>query len=183
MTSALAPHYARALADAVFAPDSGLKPEEALDQLRAAEANLFSSNELQIVLLSPAVSKARKSAIVGRLADRLGLHRLIRNFLLVVVSHRRTTQMKAIVRDFEAVVDERLGWVPAEILSARELGPEERGEIETALGKKLGKFIRARYKVDASLLGGVRALAASKEYDATLRGRLENMRSHLTGHI
>jgi F0F1-type ATP synthase delta subunit len=82
-------------------------------------------------------------------------------------------------QQFEAVVDERLGWIPAEIASARELTPEQRQEIERVLGTELGKFIRAKYVVDPDLLAGVRARVASREYDATLRSKLESMRQQL----
>ena len=56
----------------------------------------------------------------------MALHRLIHNFLLVVVTHRRTREMPAIRRSFEAAVDERLGWVPAEIASAKDLSDEQK---------------------------------------------------------
>jgi F-type H+-transporting ATPase subunit delta len=117
--------------------------------------------------------------VIARFADDLGLHRLIKNFLLVIVSHRRTSDLSAIRRDFETVVDERLGWVPAEITSAKELNAQQKEQIEHALGTKLGKFIRAHYAVDPNLLAGIRARVASKVYDATLRGGLEQMRRHL----
>src|SRR5437868_1578011 len=157
MTDALSTHYARALADAVFAPNSGLSPQDALAQLAAAESLISGSKDLHIALLSPAVGKARKTAVVSTLADELGLHRLLRNFLLVVVRHRRTHELHAIRQSFETIVDEKSGWIPAEIASAKELKPEQRQQIEHALGTKLGKFIRAHYKVDPVLLGGVRA--------------------------
>jgi F-type H+-transporting ATPase subunit delta len=144
---------------------------------------LTGSKDLERALLSPAVSKSRKKAVVSRLADDLGLHRLVRNFLLVLVSHRRTFALPAIRQEFQAVVDERLGWIPAEIASAKELSPEQRENIERVLGTKLGKFIRAHYTVDPALLGGVRARVASKEYDATVRGKLESMRQRLVAHL
>ncbi len=84
---------------------------------------------------------------------------------------------------FEIVVDERLGWIPADISSARELNPQQRQDIERVLGTKLGKFIRAHYKVEPALLAGVRARVASKEYDATLRGKLESMHQRLVAHL
>jgi F-type H+-transporting ATPase subunit delta len=130
-------------------------------------------------LISPAVSKARKSAIAKRLAEELGVHRKVRNFLLVLVAHRRTRDLSAIRRSFEEVVDERLGWLPAVITSATELSAQQREQIERALGGKLGKFIRAHYEVDPALIGGVRARVASREYDASIRGRLESMRRRL----
>ncbi len=179
MNGAIATHYANALADAVFKPNSGLKPEDAVQQFGTVESMFSESKSLERALLSPAVSRPRKEAVVGRLADDLGLHRLIKNFLLVIVSHRRTSDLSAIRRDFEAVVDERLGWVPAEITTAKELSAQEKQEVERALGTKLGKFIRAHYAVDPSLLAGVRARVASKEYDASLRGSLEQMRYRL----
>ena len=183
MTDALSTHYSRALADAVFAPNAGLSPQDALAQLAAAEYLISNSKDLQIALLSPAVSKARKAAVISRLADELGLHRIMRNFFMVVVKHRRTRELSAIRQSFELIVDERSGWIPAEISSATELRPEQREQIEHALGTKVGKFIRAHYEVDPALLGGVRAQVASREYDASLRGKLESMRQRLVAQI
>jgi F-type H+-transporting ATPase subunit delta len=73
--------------------------------------------------------------------------------------------------------------VPADITSAQELTPEQKGEIERALGSKLGKLIRANYRVDSGLLAGLRARVASKEYDASLRGKLESMRQRLAAGL
>lgn len=179
MQGALATHYARALADAVFRPNSGLGPADARRQLAAAADLLSGSPELRTALLSPAVAKPRKEAVIARLADELGLHRLIKNFLLVLVSHRRTGELREIQKHFDLVADEREGWIPTEITSAKELAPPQRQEIERALGSKLGKFIRANYIVDPALIAGIRARVASLEYDASLRGKFESMRQRL----
>src|SRR3954468_10334397 len=183
MTGALATHYAKALADAVFAPNSGLSPEEAANQMHSVDSLISDSAQLKRALLSPAVNKRQKSAVVSKLADELGLHRFVRNFLLVIVSHRRVHEISGIRQQFEAVVDERLGWMPADITSAQELSPEQKQEIERALGSKLGKFIRPNYRVDPGLLAGLRARVASKEYDASLRGKLEGMRQRLAAGL
>jgi F-type H+-transporting ATPase subunit delta len=183
MQDALSSHYAEALANTVFAPDSGLAPEAASEQLKSAVDLIQSSDDLQKVLLSPAVNKERKQAVVGKLADQLGLHRLIKNFLLVVVSHRRIRELPAMQKNFDEIADERTGWVPAEITSAHELNQSQRQEIEQALGTKLGKFIRANYHVDPSVIGGVRAHVASVEYDATVRGKLDAIRSRLVSRL
>jgi F-type H+-transporting ATPase subunit delta len=176
---ALSVHYAAALAHSVFAPNAGISPEDAIGQLRLAESLLAGSKQLEHALLSPAVSKSRKKTIIEKLAGELGLHRLIRNFLLVVVTHRRTRELPAMRRSFEAAVDERLGWVPAEIASAKELSDEEKKEIEQSLEGKLGKSIRANYQVEPALIGGIRARVAAREYDASVKGKLESMRQRL----
>jgi F-type H+-transporting ATPase subunit delta len=179
MNGAVASHYARALADAGFAPNSGLSPADAGAQLKSMDELISGSKELQRVLLSPAVLRTRKEAVVTKLADELGVHRLIRNFVLVVIAHRRINELNAMRQEFGLAADERLGWIPADISSARELTPEQKEEIERALGSKLGKYIRAHYDVDPALLAGVRAHVASREYDATLRGKLDSMRQRL----
>ena len=183
MAEAVSRHYAGALANAVFAPGSGLPPEQAVEQLNAVTSLISGSKDLELALLSPAVSKSRKQAVITRLIDELKVHRLIRNFLLVVVSHRRTRDLKEIRNNFNLIVDERLGWIPAEIASARELAPEQREQIERVLGSKLGKFVRAQYKVEPTLIGGVRARVASREYDATIRGKIDSLRQRLVAHL
>ena len=179
MTGALATHYAHALTEAVFAENSGISPQDAVDQMRSVDQLIAGSEQLKMALLSPAINKQRKAAVVSKLGEELGLHRLLRNFLSVIVSHRRTKELSGIRQQFEAAVDERLGWVPAEITSAAELDAQEKEQIERALGAQLGKFIRPHYEVDPGLLAGIRARVASKEYDATLRGKLEAMRQRL----
>jgi F-type H+-transporting ATPase subunit delta len=179
MTGALAVHYADALADTVFAPTSGLTPDQAVAQLRDAVATVEGSKELQEALLSPAVNKGTKIRVVSDLAKLLGIHRIIQNFLSVVVTHRRIRELPAILREFGRIVDEKLGIVSAEIVSAKELTGQEQQQVEHALAQKLGKTIRANYRVNPALLGGVRARVASREYDATLEGKLQALRQRL----
>jgi len=183
MNQALAYHYAHALADAVFAPNSGLSPKEAGSQLETAADLVANNKELHIALQSPAVSKSRKEAVIARLADDLGLHRLIKNFLLVIVSHRRTLELPAMKKSFELIADERSGWIPADITSAHELSPAQREQIERVLGSHLGKFIRAHYTVDPVLIAGLRVRVADMEYDASIRGKLEGMRERLVARL
>lgn len=179
MTGALAVHYARALADTVFAPGSGLAPVDAVGQLDDTVSMISRSEELQRALLSPAVAKRTKLKVISELMSASGASQIIRNFLSVVISHRRLHELTAMLRELKLIVDEHLGIASAEIISAKELTAEERSQIESALGEKLGKTIRAEYKVDPQLLGGIRARVASIEYDATLRGKLEALRQRL----
>jgi F-type H+-transporting ATPase subunit delta len=179
VTDALAVHYAQALADSVFAADSGIRPEDAIEQLRSA-AELFAGNaDFHRVLLSPAVPKSAKSALVAKIADQFQFSRLIRNFLMVIVNHRRTAEVPRIVEAFEDAVDRHLGFERAEIIAATELTDEQKRQVEDSLARKSGKRIRAVYQVDPSIVGGLIARLGSKEYDGSLRGRLEAMRRRL----
>jgi F-type H+-transporting ATPase subunit delta len=177
--SALAKRYAEALADVVTRAGSGLPPAEAAAQLRAFEAALGTSLELREALITPAIPNSRKKAVVGRIAGILGLAPLIRNFLFVLVDHRRMGSMAEIIQTFELVVDERLGFARAEVTAARELSPAQQAALNAELQRLTGKRIRMRVATDASLIGGVTARIGSTVYDGSVRGQLESLERRL----
>jgi F-type H+-transporting ATPase subunit delta len=149
-------------------------------QLRSFETALRSSLELHNALVTPAVPGSRKKAVVGRIADILGLSRIARNFLFVLVDHRRIASLTAIIHSFELVVEERLGFARAEIASASQLTEPQRAAINRELERLTGKRIRAQYAVDAALIGGVVARIGSTVYNGSVRGQLDSLERRLS---
>ena len=177
--SAVAARYANALAEVVTQSASPLRPEEAVQELLAFEAALASSAELRNALITPAVAVGRKRAVVGRIADILKLSRIARNFLFVLVDHRRIASLTEMIHSFELAVDERLGFALAEVASARELTEAQRGALHTQLERLAGKRLRMRYTVDGTLIGGVVARIGSTVYDGSVRGHLASLEHRL----
>lgn len=176
MPLAVATRYARALVDVVTRPGSDLDVTQAAGQLRIFEQMLAESSDLRHVLLSPAVPGGRKRAVVAKLAALSGTPALIRNFLYVVIGHRRIQILGEIREAFEALLDERMGVVRADVSSARDLSETQRRALAEALTRATGKKVRLEYAVDASLLGGVKARIGSTIYDGSARGQLEGLR-------
>jgi F-type H+-transporting ATPase subunit delta len=173
--SAVATRYAHALADVVTASGSPVRPEDAIAQLKAFEAVLRSSLELRTALATPAVPTARKRAVVGRIAGVLQLQQILRNFLFVLVDHRRIASLTQIIHSFEIVLDERLGFARAEVSSATGLTEAQQTALRTALERISGKHLRARYAVDGALIGGVVARIGSTVYNGSVRGQLDTL--------
>jgi len=178
--SAVATRYANALADVVTAGRSPVRPQEAVGELRAFETALASSPGLRNVLMTPAIPIGRKRAVVGRIADQLKLSRVTRNFLFVLIDHRRIAQLAEIIHSFDLLVDERLGFARAEVTSARDLTEPQRAGLSAQLERLTGKRIRMRFTVDDSLIGGVVARIGSTVYDGSVRGQLETMGRRLS---
>jgi len=178
--SAVAKRYAEALADVVTASASPLPPQEGLTELRAFEEAVRSSPELYQALVSPAVPIGRKRAVVGRIAELLRSSRITRNFLLVLIDHRRIPEFSQIVQTFELVLEQRLGFARAEISTAVELDGTQRSTLNRKLEVLIGKRIRMRFTVDQSLIGGVVARIGSTVYDGSLRGQLSSLGRRLT---
>src|SRR5215831_14850715 len=135
--SAVAARYANALADVVTGGGSTLNPQQALAELRAFEAVLRDSAELNGALMTPAIPGSRKKAVVGRVAEMLRLSPISRNFLFVLVDHRRIAALPDIVRTFEEVLDTRLGFAQAEISSSAGLDDAERRTLTERLERRL----------------------------------------------
>lgn len=178
--SAVATRYAKALADVTTASGAAIQPADALTQLRAFEAALSGSHELQNALSTPAVPASRKRAVVDRIADVIKLSPIARNFLFVLIDHRRIGLLSAILNDFELTVDERLGFARAEVSSPTELTEAQRGAINAQLETLTGKRIRMRFAVDPALIGGVVARIGSTVYDGSVRGQLQTLGRRLS---
>jgi len=178
--SAVATRYAKALADVTSAPAAALSPQDALTQLSAFESALAASRELENALTTPAVPTGRKRAVVGRIAGVLKLSPIARNFLFVLIDHRRIALLGAILHSFDLIMDERLGFARAEVSSPRELTETQRGAINAQLEHVTGKRIRMRFAVDPELIGGVVARIGSTVYDGSVRGQLQTLGQRLT---
>ena len=173
--SAVNTRYANALADVVTAGGSPLSPQAAVSELRAFEAAFAGSAELQNALVTPAVPAARKRAVVGRIAEVLKLSRISRNFLYVLIDHRRIAALSGIIDSFELMVDDRLGFARAEVAAAREMGEPQRAALNAVLERLTGRRIRMRLTVDERLIGGVVARIGSTVYDGSVRGQLASL--------
>jgi F-type H+-transporting ATPase subunit delta len=179
MSIAVASRYARALADIVVVPGAPIAPREALEQVRAFQQVLEVAPELSVALMSLAVPAGRKRAVVRQVADRLGVARVIRNFLSVVVDHRRVALVPRIADALEKTLDDRMGIVRATVTSAGPLGDAQRRQLEGRLVERTGKQVRCDYRSDAGLLGGLSVQIGSTIYDGSVRGRLAALRARL----
>jgi F-type H+-transporting ATPase subunit delta len=179
MLSVVATRYAKALVDVVTAPGSKVDPSIALAQLRSIESVFAGSVDLRNALLSPAVSPSRKRAVVANILAPLALHKQVLNFLFVVIDHRRVHEFSSITEAFEALLDERLGYVRADVTAARELTPDQTAILETEISRVAGKKAKLKFSTDPALLAGVVARIGSTVYDGSVRGQLDRLRTKL----
>jgi F-type H+-transporting ATPase subunit delta len=182
-SSAVVSRYAGALVDIATSPNSGVDPALAIRQLRSFAAAVQSTPELSTILASPAVSAARKRLVIRRIGEALGLERIILNFILVLSDHRRAAALPEMIDSFELLLDERLGFLRAEVRSASELTGEQRDRLSAELARLAGSQVRMRFAVDPELIGGVTATVGSRVYDGSVRGQLDTLRQRLALNI
>ena len=108
------------------------------------------------------------------------MERHVRNLVAILIDHRRMHFLESITRQLEKELDARLGFAEAQITSARELGDPEKRELEAQIERVTGKKVRARFALDASLLGGAVVRVGSTIYDGSVKGQLEKIREAIS---
>lgn len=166
--------YARAFADVIF--DQKLDAGKTLREVQDLAQLVAGSKDLREVWEAPSVPAEQKRRLLDAIASREVLSRPARNFLAVLIDHRRVQFLGPIAKQLEQELDQRLGFAEAEITSARELGEAERRALEAQVTKVTGKQVRARYIQDLSILGGAIVKVGSTIYDGSVKGQLERIR-------
>jgi F-type H+-transporting ATPase subunit delta len=170
--------YARALADVVF--DQHLDPAKTLSEAQSVAQLVAGSRELREVWEAPSIPAEQKRALLDAIVAREGISRPVRNFMAVLMDHRRLKFLEPIVKEFEQELDRRMGFVEAQIVSTRELEQSERAALEAQVGKLTGHKVRARYTQDGSILGGAIVRVGSTIYDGSVKGQLEKIREAIS---
>ena len=111
--------YARAFADVVV--DKQIDANQAVKELRAVIALLEASPDLRKVWEAPSIAAEQKRKVLDVIVGREGLSKPVRNFVAVLIDHRRTAFLPDIARQVEVELNERLGFAEAEVTSVREL--------------------------------------------------------------
>jgi F-type H+-transporting ATPase subunit delta len=170
--------YARAFADVVLS--THLDADRAIAELRSIASLLAESSELRRVWENPAIPAEQKRRVLDVIAQRDEISRPVRNLVAVLIDHRRVHFLEPIIAQLEKELDARLGFAEAQITSTRELADAEKRALEGQIEKVTGKKVRARYRQDASLLGGALVRVGSTIYDGSVKGQLERIREAIS---
>ena len=170
--------YARALVDVIY----GQKLDSAniVAQLCSLVDLVHASDDLRHVWENPAIPADQKRNLLDAIVAREHVVRPVRNFIAVLIDHRRIAALPEIARQVEVEIDRRMGLAEAEITSARELTQAERADMEAQIARLTGKKVRAHYTLDRQLLGGAVVRLGSTIYDGSVRGQLQRIKERLS---
>jgi F-type H+-transporting ATPase subunit delta len=126
-------------------------------------------------LESPNIPRDKKRDLVKRsFEDRINI--LLMNLLLMMVDRERAIILSEILEEFQEIAERAEGIFPATVVSARELGFQEKLRLKTSLEKYTGVHLRIRYQVRPALLGGIVFRFQDKLVDGSVRHGLDSIR-------
>ncbi len=151
--------------------------EQLLEETETAE-NVLRDNPAYLSLLSsPDIPKEERSAAVARAFA--GGHRYLVNFLSMMVERGYSREIPACFEEYRRLYREDRGIAVAKVTSARPLSDGEKKKLIAALARRYDVKVEADYKVDPSLLGGMKVEISGMLLDGSARRRLDGVKADL----
>jgi len=133
--------------------------------------------ELRNVLSNPELAARAKADVLGEIPG--DADELTRNFVPLVAEKGRANELEEIYRELDRLVaaeEKRLNVV---LTTAFERSEEEASSILKKIEQASGRSVEATRKVDPALIGGIVLQAGTLRVDASVRGRIEQLRHDL----
>jgi len=177
-STTVARNYAEALVLAGEAAGGTRTIERFGELLDAVAGAVVADERIAVALESPRVAKATKAEVLQRaLAD--SAPPLFVRFLQAVVRRGRQGLFGEIAQEYQGLLDAKLNRVHAGVTVSTEMGERLEQHIIAQLKSALGKDVRAHFRTDAGILGGVVVRVGDRVYDGSVRRRLAELRRRL----
>lgn len=167
---------ARNYAEALFAAAEAKRQAEAWGELLDAVAGAVAADErIAVALDSPRVPKAMKSRILERALTGSAPKEVIR-FLQAVVRRGRQGLLAEMAQQYQGLVDLKLNRVHAGVTLARAPDTRLQKTVVERLSRAVGKEVRAHFRADPTILGGVVVRVGDRIYDGSVKRKLHVLR-------
>ena len=162
--------YARALYEVV-------KESNELEKIETDVKNfqsLFdSNNEIKNFIQNPTHLIEIQNKVLNILSEKLSFSKNLKNFFLLLIKKRRMFFVKKITDAFLKLCSKNRGEIKASLISSKELSSNELEDISKELSSSMGSTIKFDYKVDQSLIGGLKLQLGSFMIDTSIKNKLK----------
>lgn len=144
------------------------------ETFRSLESLLSESGEFKDFVQNPVIQNEDKKAVLKQVMGDSNPYLI--NFMMLLVDKRRIVFLESIVEQYLSLLRKLNQTVLAEVISARELSDEQKGNIVERVKRIVeARDVELKTSVDPDLIGGVIIKVGSKVIDASLRGQLRRI--------
>ena len=172
----VAMRYAKALAGIAAERDSLAEVQR---ELAGVAALVRGNADLERLAFNPLLAPGQKAKALDAVLAAAGTSATVRSFFGVVASAARLDLVYELSGAFDQLVDERMGVVEAIVRSALPLSAPQSAALQQALARRTGKTVKLSWRLDPTVLGGVKAQIGSTVYDASIQGQLRLLKARL----
>jgi len=173
-------HIASRYVTALFElAESDKSLDKTQDELEALGQLYTQSPAFARLCNDPTLSVADQQAGLEGIAKKLKLSALTLKFLKTLTVNRRLVALPAVISGFADRLRAHHGEVVAQVKSASKLKKADETKLIALLSAHTGKKVVLNVTQDESLLGGLRILVDGTMIDATVEGRLNQLKEKL----
>jgi len=151
---------------------------QSLADLHALDELHGRGHALQNFLEAPDVLTEHKTALLHRVLDGRVSDLAVR-FLLLMLQKKRIQHLPLVLDHYRGLVEDHLGIVRAVVQTVTPLAPDERQALQQKLEALAGKKVSIETRIDPAIVGGIIVTLGGQVIDASLRSRLELLRTQL----
>ena len=155
--------------------------DDAFDAWRdalATAADLLSDEMVAGVIDDPSIALDKRTQVAERVVGRRVPPNVL-NLVRLLVQRGRSETLPAVAAEFKRLLDRRRGIVQAVVTTAAPLAPDEQKALRAKLAEMTGHDVELDLRVDDALIGGLTVRLGDELHDASVRGRLERLRTEL----
>ena len=131
------------------------------------------SEDLKNFIKNPTQSQSSQLEVLKKISVEMSLSKIIYNFLFILVSKRRIFFLNTIFLNFLSLASKKRGELKASLISSKNLSNEELKNLNTELSQTIGTIVAFDYKVDETLIGGLKMQIGSLMIDTSIKNKLK----------
>ena len=127
------------------------------------------SKELKNFIKDPTQSQSSQLEVLNQILVKMNLSKIIKNFLSILVVKRRIFFLNSIFLNFLSLISKKRGELKASLISSKDLTNDELKNLNNDLSQSMGTSVAFDYKVDETLIGGLKMQIGSLMIDIRLK--------------
>jgi F-type H+-transporting ATPase subunit delta len=135
--------------------------------------------DLKKLLLSRTINPLAKQAVTERLARKLELGDIIKNFIFLLIKKGRIAQIEDILLCYQNELDNQAGIRTAEVTVVKQLTARQQQKLKKKLSILTGYRIKLKINIFPDIIGGVIVKIGSVIYDGSLKQQLQTLKKRI----
>ncbi|MEL7545402.1 MAG: ATP synthase F1 subunit delta [Pseudomonadota bacterium] len=176
--SDVAKRYAEAVFELALAKDELSAVDSDLKSVRSMAEE---SDDLMLLLDSPAFQKEDKVTGLVEVARKAGLSTIVVNFIGTMAQNGRASDLLGAAIAFDTLYTKHQGIQRAVAITAHEMNSTQAAQLKDILGESIGSDIELETQIDPDLIGGIQLRIGSKLIDASIATKLNRMNMAMKG--
>jgi F-type H+-transporting ATPase subunit delta len=135
--------------------------------------------QIKNYLINPTKTSENQINLVKKISEIIKAPLLLKNFLFLLIKKRRIFFAENILKQYIKLSSEKRGEIVASLVSSKKISEDEIAKITKEFSDLIGSSINLNFKVDETLIGGLKLQVGSLLIDSSVKNKLKNLKQSI----